>query len=213
MLRNHGTFKVWLSVVGILDHSLVRVGYFLGGQTRILAIINRMWTLLFINKKDYFYQYRSCGSWSWSVGSVCFLTSRIRSVIFLYHTDPDPSSNKQESKESLDFYYFVTSCWLFIYENLFFVCILSATDEKSRIRSWIRICKSVVRTRGSGSGSVPKCHGSITLAFNALTVIDSRRNPIYMLFFVQVPVLHATNATEEEERKITVDDEMPPVHL
>ncbi len=31
-----------------------------------------------------------------------------------------------------------------------------------------------------------------------------------MLFF---QVLQVTNATEEEERKITVDDEMPPVLL
>jgi hypothetical protein len=37
----------------------------------------------------------------------------------------------------------------------FFVAILKATDKKSRIR----IRKSVVRISGSGSGSVPKCHG------------------------------------------------------
>ncbi len=44
----------------------------------------------------------------------------------------------------------------------FFVDILSATDEKSkiRIRSRIRIRKSVERIRGSGS--VPKYHGSTT---------------------------------------------------
>jgi hypothetical protein len=46
---------------------------------------------------------------------------------------------------------------------LFFVGILSATDEKSRIciRRRIRIRESVVRIRGPGF--VPKCHGSITL--------------------------------------------------
>ncbi len=41
------------------------------------------------------------------------------------------------------------------------ICILMVTDEKSRIRSKIRIRKSVVRIRGSGS--VPICHGSTTL--------------------------------------------------
>jgi hypothetical protein len=41
--------------------------------------------------------------------------------------------------------------------DLFFVGIMSATDEKSMIR----IRKSVVRIRGSRS--VPKCHGSATL--------------------------------------------------
>jgi hypothetical protein len=43
-------------------------------------------------------------------------------------------------------------------KKLIFVGILSATDEKSRIR--IRIRQSVVRTRGSGS--VPTCHESTT---------------------------------------------------
>ncbi len=38
---------------------------------------------------------------------------------------------------------------------------MSATDEKSRIRSWIRIHNSVVRI--PGSGSVTKYHGSTTL--------------------------------------------------
>jgi hypothetical protein len=42
-------------------------------------------------------------------------------------------------------------------ENFFFVGIFSANDEKSRIR----IRKSVVRIRGSGS--VLKCQGSTTL--------------------------------------------------
>ncbi len=43
-------------------------------------------------------------------------------------------------------------------KNLFFVRILKATDEKSRIQ--IRTRKSVERI--FGSGSVPKCHGSAT---------------------------------------------------
>jgi hypothetical protein len=42
---------------------------------------------------------------------------------------------------------------------MFFVGILSASDEKRRNR--IRIRKSVEKIRGSGS--VPKCHGSTTL--------------------------------------------------
>jgi hypothetical protein len=42
-------------------------------------------------------------------------------------------------------------------KNIFFVSILSATAEKSRIR----IRKSGVLIRGSGS--VPKCHGSTTM--------------------------------------------------
>jgi hypothetical protein len=40
----------------------------------------------------------------------------------------------------------------------FFVAILKATDEKSRIR--IRTGKSLIRIRGSGT--VPKFHGSTT---------------------------------------------------
>jgi hypothetical protein len=73
----------------------------------------------------------------------------------------------------------------------------------------------VVWIRGSVSGSVPKCHGSPTLVFISLAGIDSRRdrrkpNQLYAIF---VQVLQATNATDEEERKITVDDEMPPVLL
>jgi hypothetical protein len=42
-------------------------------------------------------------------------------------------------------------------KNIFFVGILNITDEKSRIR------KSVIRIRGSGSVSVPKCHGTTKL--------------------------------------------------
>jgi hypothetical protein len=49
-------------------------------------------------------------------------------------------------------------------KNLFFVGILSATDEKSRIRTRNRSRKPVVRIRGSRS--VPKCHGSTTLDFS-----------------------------------------------
>ncbi len=36
----------------------------------------------------------------------------------LFCTNPNPSINKQKNKKNLDFYYFVTSFVLFIYENL-----------------------------------------------------------------------------------------------
>jgi hypothetical protein len=84
---------------------------------------------------------------------------------------PDPSIIKQyKSKKNLDFYCFVTSPYDFLSyfkidvnvsskskkpkefeeKNLFFVGILKATDEKSRIRtlSRIRIHKSVVLIPG-----------------------------------------------------------------
>ncbi len=46
-----------------------------------------------------------------------FLVSRIRTRIrhfILMDLDADPSINKQKSKKTLDFYYLVTSFWLFI---------------------------------------------------------------------------------------------------
>jgi hypothetical protein len=46
-------------------------------------------------------------------------------------------------------------------KKIFFVDILKATGEKSRIRIRIRIRMSVVRILGSGS--VPKCYGSTTM--------------------------------------------------
>ncbi len=81
-----------------------------------------------------------------------------------------PATSKK-SKKSLDFGLLF---WLFTFEdwcklpliskkqkkklkNSYFVFILSATDEKSRIR----IRKPLVRIRGSGS--VPKCHESAAL--------------------------------------------------
>ncbi len=45
-----------------------------------------------------------------------------------------------------------------IWKKLFFFCILKINEERSRIRSWIRIHKSEVRIRGSGSA--PKCRWS-----------------------------------------------------
>jgi hypothetical protein len=46
---------------------------------------------------------------------------RIRNPMFLGlldpHPDPDPSINKQKMKKNLDFYCFVTSFWLFIFEE------------------------------------------------------------------------------------------------
>ncbi len=48
--------------------------------------------------------------------------------------------------------------------------------ENSRIRT--RILKSAVRIRGSGSGSVPKCHGSTTLPNRRFDTIW-RKNSFY----------------------------------
>ncbi len=79
----------------------------------------------------------------------------------------DPSINKQRSKKTLDFYYFVTSFWLFIYENWCKMYLQKVINNKlyHLVSHWrknrIRICKPVVRIRGSGS--ILKCHGSTTL--------------------------------------------------
>jgi hypothetical protein len=35
----------------------------------------------------------------------------------IFYSDPDPSIDRQKSMENLDFYYFVTSFGLFIYET------------------------------------------------------------------------------------------------
>ncbi len=61
-----------------------------------------------------------------------------------------PSSSKN-SKKNLDFYCFVTSLWLFIFEE--WCKYTSVTDPDPY----------VFVPPGSASGSVPKCHGSPTL--------------------------------------------------
>jgi hypothetical protein len=75
---------------------------------------------------------------------------------FVRGTDPAVSFNhhSKNSKKKLDSYCFVTSLWV--------VDGLKVNDENSRIQSRIRIHWSEARIRGSGS--VPKCHGSATLA-------------------------------------------------
>jgi hypothetical protein len=79
------------------------------------------------------------------------------SVIILFRIRFLPSTSKKSTK-NLDFYYFVTCFWLFIYENwklkknLFYAGVLWATDEKNGIRIWI-----LIRTKMSRS--------STTLAF------------------------------------------------
>ncbi len=93
----------------------------------------------------------------------------IRILKFLGLPDPDPFI-KQKKKKTLNFYCFVTSLSLKTdlnvpqkvksKENLYFVGILKATDEKSKIR--IRFPRSLVQIRGSGS--VPTCYGSTPLA-------------------------------------------------
>ncbi len=108
-------------------------------------------------------------------GSVCFWASRIWLRYYSVRIRILPSTIKKSKKKPW-FLLFCDFLLTFVYENwckcafkstkeknleikLFFVGILSATDEKSRIR----IRKSVVRIRGPGFGSVPKCHGSTTL--------------------------------------------------
>ncbi len=89
-------------------------------------------------------------------GSVCFRASGIL-------------TSCKYSKENIDFYCFLTSLWLLSLNTVVNVPsksnnhlgILKTADEKSRI--WIRVHKSVVRFRGSGIASVPKCHRSTTL--------------------------------------------------
>jgi hypothetical protein len=73
-------------------------------------------------------------------------------------------------------------------KNSFFVGVLKVKDENSRIWSRIRrrIHWSEARVRGSGSGSVPKCHGSTTLAETKEYPIDSYHTRAITLFF---PVL------------------------
>jgi hypothetical protein len=46
--------------------------------------------------------------------------------------------------------------------NLFF-CVLEVTEERSQIRSWIRIRIQLSEVRIRGSGSEPKCYRSPTL--------------------------------------------------
>ncbi len=100
-------------------------------------------------------------------GSVCFWSPGSGSGLICTDPAPGPSINKKK-KKTLDFYCFVTSLRLFIYEEwckyifkkeqahkfrkkIFFVGVLKVTDLK-RIR--IRIRQSKVRIP-----TVPKCHG------------------------------------------------------
>jgi hypothetical protein len=76
-------------------------------------------------------------------------------------------------------------------KNLFFVHVLKANDEKSRIlsRNRIQIRKSLVQICGPGSGSAsaPKCHGSTILRYRDLLVRDHLRDlrplPVHILIF------------------------------
>jgi hypothetical protein len=54
-------------------------------------------------------------------------------------------------------------------KKLFFIGVLKLKDENSRIQSRIRINWSEARILGYGSGSVPQCHGSTTLALTIHT--------------------------------------------
>jgi hypothetical protein len=70
-----------------------------GGETEVWQILGRF--------SNHFYQ--CCGSGSGSTGSTCFWVSWIRIRILL--------SLSKYSKKNLDFYCFVTSFWLFIFEK------------------------------------------------------------------------------------------------
>jgi hypothetical protein len=98
-----------------------------------------------------------------------FLTFYLERLIYV---NVPSKSNKQKNLE----------------QNSFFVGFLSATDKQSRIRNQIR--KSMVRIRGSGSKSVPKCHGSTTL-FLSLPCIScpfrSRLSHHYIFFLSFTP--------------------------
>ncbi len=103
-----------------------------------------------------------------------FLSPGFGFVIILYGSgfgsgSGSGSINKQKVRKTListilqlpfDFLSMKTDVKTLKKKNLFFGGILSATDEKSRIRIWI--CKSGTDPRIQ-FGSVPKCHGSTTL--------------------------------------------------
>jgi hypothetical protein len=73
-------------------------------------------------------------------------------------------------------------------KTIFLVDILKVPDEKSRIRSWIRsrihsLGVGIRRSR-SGSGSVPKCHGSGTLVHSNTEMLITTSN-CWTQFLVQ----------------------------
>jgi hypothetical protein len=113
--------------------------------------------------------------------------------------DPDPTSDRlwirilpslsKNNKKNLDFYCFVTSFRLFMFENyvkyiqkvicrktfltkFVFVGILKVNDENRRIRIRIRIHLSEPWICESESGSTPKCHGTATLAIEGILRIS-----------------------------------------
>jgi hypothetical protein len=106
----------------------------------------------------------------------CCRSGSVGSVIICTDPDPNPSIKKQKDviKPFISTIFLLLFCFLSLKtdvnlpsksttnkQKLFFVGILSAIDEKSRIRIRIRIRKSVVHI--CGSRTVPKCHGSTTL--------------------------------------------------
>ncbi len=79
-----------------------------------------------------------------------------------------PSSSKN-SKKTPDFYYFVTSLWLFICKEWFkctfkknYCVHLEGHWQKEQDADPDPLVRGIW-IRGSGSGSLPKCHGSWTL--------------------------------------------------
>ncbi len=61
-----------------------------------------------------------------------------------------------------------------LWEKVKFFGILKVAEERSRIRSWIRIRYSEVRIRGSGSA--PKCHGSPTMLNSQQSIKTGKQN-------------------------------------
>ncbi len=63
-------------------------------------------------------------------------------------------------------------------KKTYFFGILEVTDEKRRIRIWAR--KLGVGIQGSGSGSVPKCHGSGTLLMCTPEPVKKNHDSLYL---------------------------------
>ncbi len=97
-----------------------------------------------------------CGSRSGSIRSVIFWTSRIRIRHFLYRSGSGSSSSKK-SKKNLDFYCFVTSLRLFIFEDRCKCAFKYYGDKKKTyflLGSWKQLTKRAGPRSGFGSGSV-----------------------------------------------------------
>jgi hypothetical protein len=109
-------------------------------------------------------------------GSKCFWASwiciRIRKLFVRIQILPSQASTSKKNEEKLWFYCFVTSLWIFIFEESckkylqkglgisinknYFFGILKVTDLRAGSRAW----------SASGYVPVPKCHGSGRMVFS-----------------------------------------------